>query len=218
MGAVGCCGDRHNNQEYHGMAPAIEPMRQLSGNNSQVSDLTGAHELPMLGSAEAPAAESLPSIDVLRLSWSPDQTSAAPRISTPAPRTINVVRYTISPRATPSPRFRAASSQLGTSPLRSLSSPPPSLSHGNGLFGTGSPRGLVNDLRLWRMASSPVLREIALSPRSVMTEACGDDDAAVTNTEASHEALSAPWPWPTTVARGPGLALGTKGSAPVIAG
>jgi hypothetical protein len=117
--------------------------------------------------------------------------------------------------ATPFPRVNTVSSQLGVSPLRSLSSPP---SHGNCPVGTGSPQGSVEDVRPWRMAFSPLVGEIALSPRSVLTEACGDEEAIATNTEASHEALGAPWPRPSTVAAGFGSAQGTKGCAPAIAG
>jgi len=214
---VACCGNRHN-QEYHGMSPAIEPMRQPFGNDTWVADSRGAPDLAGLGSAEAPPEESLPSIDILGLSISPStrNTRSLNRTSSPtlAPKDIKRGACPFSARCIPSPLFNAASSQLAASPLRGASLPPPSFPLGECLVDTGSPRGSDEDLQLRRMASSPAFGEIALSPRSVRTESCGDEEMLQTNTEASHEALSGPWTWPGTVAVGPGITLGAKCRTP----
>jgi len=216
MGAVvGCCGcgDRHGrNQEYHGMAPAIEPMQQ--GSDNWNTDSHCATELTGLGAAKAPPEESLPSIDKLGLSVSPCTRSTRSQNRTFSPAVfedINPGSFSISPRTIPSPRFNAASSQVCPSPVRSLSLPPLVFPHVECDVGA--------DLRLWRMASSPLLGEFALSPRSVRTENCGDDEAIQTNTEktnteTSHEALGAPWPWAGTVAVGPGVSLSARCCTP----
>eukprot|EP00419_Tripos_fusus_P079858 CAMPEP_0172940494 /NCGR_PEP_ID=MMETSP1075-20121228/224063_1 /TAXON_ID=2916 /ORGANISM="Ceratium fusus, Strain PA161109" /LENGTH=233 /DNA_ID=CAMNT_0013801893 /DNA_START=20 /DNA_END=721 /DNA_ORIENTATION=- len=230
MGAmVGCCGcgERHGrNQEYQGLAPAIEPMQQDS--DSWITGSQCATELLGLGSAKAPPEESLPSIDKLGLSVtlsarstrSQSRTSSPARGNSPVFGDINPGSFSISPRTIPFPRFNTASSQVGPSPARSPFLPPLVFPHvecdvgadlrlwrtASPLLGEFalSPRSDVEcdvgaDLRLWRTAS-PLLGEFALSPRSVQTENCGDEEASRADTETSHEALGASWPWPDTVA------------------
>jgi len=201
MGAmVGCCGcgERHGrNQEYQGLAPAIEPMQQDS--DSWITGSQCATELLGLGSAKAPPEESLPSIDKLGLSVtlsarstrSQSRTSSPARGNSPVFGDINPGSFSISPRTIPFPRFNTASSQVGPSPARSPFLPPLVFPHVECDVGA--------DLRLWRTAS-PLLGEFALSPRSVQTENCGDEEASRADTETSHEALGASWPWPDTVA------------------
>lgn len=201
------------------MAPAIEPMQQPLGIDIWAADSCEALELAGLGSVQAPPEESLPSIDDLVL-CSPSARNAesmmnksfSPAAKKPSPA-AKAGACSYSPRFSPSPRHNATSSQLGAActspgPVRSLSLPPHPCSHGEGVVGSGSPQGLVDDLRLWRMASSPLLGEIALSPRSVQTETC--EEVTQTNTEASHEALGTPRQWQWPVAAGPGITLSTR--------
>lgn len=215
-----CCGDRHGrNQEYQGMAPAIEPMGQPLSIGTWAAEASGSPECAGLGSAAAPPEESLPSID--NLGFSPSKrnnrsmngtSSPASRSCSPVPKDIDLRACSFSVRGIPSPLSNAASAQLAAC---DLSLPPPSFLHGECLVETDSPRGVAGDQHVQRMPLSPrAPGEIAVSPCSVRTESCGDEEPTPANTETSHEALGGPWPWPGALAVGPGIALGTRRYTP----